>query len=78
MQVVIKTLRNIHLHALPHRWFKEFLKKLYSEYGDVVYLSHVWWLNRGRCLQKLCELHQQIVLFINDKQVPVPELSNYE
>lgn len=37
MQVVIKTVNNyIRSYALPHRQFKEFLKELDSEYGDVV------------------------------------------
>lgn len=78
MQVVIKTVNYIRSHALPHRQFKEFLKELDSEYGDVVYFSHVRWLSRGRCLQRFYELRQEIDLFMNDKQIPVPELRNDE
>lgn len=78
MQVVIKTVNYIRSHALPHRQFKEFLKELDSEYGDVVYFSQVRWLSRGRCLQRFYELREEIDLFMNDKQRPVPELRNDE
>jgi len=78
MQVVIKTVNYIRSHALPHRQFKEFLKELDSEYGDVVYFSHVRWLSRGKCLKRFYELRHEIDLFMNDKQKPVLELSNDE
>jgi len=45
MQVFIKTVNYIRSHELPHQQFKEFLKKLDSEYGEVVYFSHVRWLS---------------------------------
>jgi hypothetical protein len=78
LQVVIKTVNYIRSHALPHRQFKEFLKKLDSEYGDVVYINHVRWLSRGKCLKRFYELCHEIDLFMNDKQKPVLELSNDE
>ncbi|CAI6372283.1 unnamed protein product [Macrosiphum euphorbiae] len=78
MQVVIETVNYIRSHALPHRQFKEFLKELDSEYGDVVYFSHVRWLSRGKCLKRFYELRHEIDLFMNDKQKPVLELSNDE
>jgi hypothetical protein len=34
IQLVIKTVNFIQLHALPHQKFEEFLKELDSEYGD--------------------------------------------
>lgn len=49
-----------------------------SEYGDVVYFSHVRWLSRGKCLKRFYELRHEIDLFMNDKQKPVLELSNDE
>jgi len=65
MQVVIKTVNYIRSHALPHRQFKEFLKKLDLEYGVVVYFSHVRWLSRGKCLKRFYELRHEIDLFMN-------------
>lgn len=78
MQVVIKTVNYIRSHALSHRQFKEFLKELDSEYGDVVYFTKIRWLSRGRCLQRFYELREEIDLFMNDKQRSVPELKNDE
>lgn len=78
IHVVIKTVNYIRSHPPPHRQFKEFLKELDSEYGDVVYLSQVRRSSRGRCLQRLYELREEIDLFMNDKPRPVPELRNDE
>ena len=78
MHVVIKTVNYIPSHAPPHRQFKEFLKELDSEYGDVIYFSQVRWSSRGRCLQRFYELREEIDLFMNDKPRPVPELRNDE
>ena len=64
MQAVIKTVNYIRSHALSHRHFKEFLKVLYSKYGDV-YLGQVRWLSLVRCFMKrFYELQEEIDLFI--------------
>jgi len=74
MQVVIKTVNYIRSHALQHRRFKDYLKELDSEYGDVVYFSQVRWLSRGRCLRQFYELRNEIDLFMNNLKRPIPEL----
>lgn len=78
MNIVVKTVNYIRSHALSHRQFKEFLKELDSEYGDVVYFSRVRWLSRGSCLKRFYELREEIEMFMNDKGKPVEELKNDE
>ena len=51
MNVIIKIVNYIRSHAFQHRQFKEFLSKLSSEYGDIVYFINVRWLSCGKCLK---------------------------
>lgn len=76
MSVVIKVVNYIRAHALHHRQFKEFLTEISAEYGDVVYFSNVRWLSRGQCLARFYHLHNEIDMFMNEKQESIPELSN--
>lgn len=76
MEVVIKLTNFIRSHALHHRQFKEFLRQLSSEYGDVVYFTNVRWLSRGKCLERFFNLREEIDIFMNEKQQFISELSD--
>lgn len=49
MQIVVKTVNFISARGSNHRQFKEFLKNVDAEYGDIVYyFTEVRWLSRGQ------------------------------
>lgn len=76
MSVVVKTVNYIRNNALKHRKFKEFLKSIDSEYGDVIYFSEVRWLSRADCLKKFFELRHEINTFMCAESKNVVELTD--
>lgn len=62
--------------GLNSRQFKELLKKLESEYGDLVYYCEVRWLSRGNMLKRFYELRDEVKQFMETKGKPVTELSD--
>lgn len=76
MTVVVKTVNFIRARGLNHRQFKEFLSDIETEYTDVIYFSEVRWLSRGKVLHRFYCLREEIKVFMEMKEKPIPELSN--
>lgn len=65
---IIKVINFIKPRALNHREFKEFLKNLETEYGNVVFNTEVRWLSRGAMLNKrVYNLKTEIQLLLDMK-----------
>lgn len=75
---IIKVINFIKSRALNHREFKEFLKDLETEYGDVVFNTEVRWLSRGAMLKRVYNLKNEIQLFLDMKGYYFPHFSNKE
>lgn len=63
--VPIIKLINFYKVARVHREFKEFLKDLETEYGDVVFNTGVSWLSRGAMLKRVYNIKSEIQLFLD-------------
>ena len=75
---IIKLINFIKSHALNHREFKEFLKDLEAEYGDLVFNTEVRWLSRGKMLKRVYNLKSEIKTFLDIKKYDFPYFDNKE
>ena len=71
---LIKLINFLKSRELNHRQFKEFLKDLGSEYGDVIYNTEVRWLSRGAMLRRIYDLKKDIQLFVEMKPENMPRI----
>lgn len=77
---IINKIRGGH-HSLSHRKFKNFLKEVEADYGDLLLFTEVRWLSRGRSLERFFELRGEILEFLKldkspDCKIFVLHLSN--
>jgi hypothetical protein len=75
-RTVIETVNKIRANPLSHRKFRELLEEINSEYGDLIFYSHVRWLSRGKVLMRFFKLREEIDLFLITKDKQVIELSD--
>ncbi|KAI6648307.1 General transcription factor II-I repeat domain-containing protein 2-like [Oopsacas minuta] len=73
MKLIVDVVNFIRSKGVNHREFKEFLKDLDSDYGDVLYFTSVRWLSRGVVLKRVWELRDEISSFLASKDKKVPE-----
>lgn len=76
MKIVIKVVNIIRTAGLNHRQFREFLFSLESDYTDIPYFCETRWLSRGKTLERFFLLREEIIIFLEIKDKPVPELSH--
>uniref|UniRef100_A0A8D8SJW9 General transcription factor II-I repeat domain-containing protein 2B n=4 Tax=Cacopsylla melanoneura TaxID=428564 RepID=A0A8D8SJW9_9HEMI len=76
MKVVVKTVNFIKSKGLNHRDFQTFLEQMESEYGDVLYYSEVRWLSRGKMLDRVFQLKDEIKVFMSLKGKDILEFSD--
>ncbi|GFY35133.1 general transcription factor II-I repeat domain-containing protein 2A [Trichonephila clavipes] len=76
MKVVVKVINSIKNNPLKHRQFQEYLRKLESEYGDIIYYTEIRWLSRGNCLLRFWRLTEEIKTFVNNNGHNISELSD--
>lgn len=69
LDVVIKLVNSIRSRALNHRQFREFLDSLQSEYSDVLYYTEVRWLSAGRVFERVWDLKEEIISFMEEKEM---------
>jgi len=75
---IFKLINFIKSRALNHREFKDFLKELETEYGEVVFNTEVRWLSRGTMLKRVYNLKSEIQLFLDMKGYAFPHFGNKE
>lgn len=65
MEIVTKIINKIRggNNALNHRKFKSFMEEINAEYGDLILFTEVRWLSKGRCLERLYNLRNDVILF---------------
>ncbi|KAI4830515.1 hypothetical protein KUCAC02_002143 [Chaenocephalus aceratus] len=76
MHTVVSTINFIKSRGLNSRQFKELLRELESEYGDLIYLCEVRWLSLASMLARFYQLREEVKQFTEMKGKPVMELSD--
>ena len=66
---VVRVINFIRARGLNHRQFKRLLDAIESEYSDVLYHSEVRWLSLGNVLRRVWNLREEILLFLEMKQI---------
>lgn len=66
---IINRLRGGH-NALTHRKLVAFLAEISADYGDVIMFTEVRWLSRGKCLERLFNLRNEITTFLQSLAGP--------
>lgn len=67
-ELIINKLRGGH-HSLSHRKFVSFLKTKNALHNDLKMFTEVRWLSRGNCLNRLFELREEVVQFLEVEQM---------
>lgn len=75
MELVIKITNTIIARGLNHQQFKELLSEMESEYSDLLQYNRVRWLSRGDTLKRFSSCINEIKLFLDNKGVQYPELT---
>lgn len=65
---IINKIRGGH-HALTHRKFVNFLKSKNSAYNDLKMYTEVRWLSRGDCLNRLFNLREEVLQFLETENI---------
>ena len=76
MDLFVKTVNFIRSRGLNHRQFKSLLIDMDSEYGELLYYTEVRWPSRGKVLKRFLALRNEIALFMDTKNKPVPFLAD--
>ena len=67
LSITVKTVNYIKKNALHSRCFSALLNGLLSGHYQLLYHCEVRWLSKGRVLNRLFELRQQVYIFLSDK-----------
>lgn len=51
--------------SLQHRLFRTFLEEMSAEHKDLLLHNDVRWLSKGRVLERVCDLHGELVSFLS-------------
>ncbi|XP_077573515.1 general transcription factor II-I repeat domain-containing protein 2-like [Stigmatopora nigra] len=76
MDPVVKLVNFIRARGLNHRQFITFLEETDADHQDLLYQSRVRWLSLGKVLQRVWELKEEIISFLEliGKSEEFPEL----
>ena len=67
MSTVTQTVNFIRSKGLNHRQFQSFMREIDSEFADIPYHTEVRWLSRGKVLNRVFELSNEICQFMDSK-----------
>ncbi|XP_076044814.1 general transcription factor II-I repeat domain-containing protein 2-like [Oratosquilla oratoria] len=70
MSVVVKDVNSILSRSLNHHQFRVLMDEVNVHYNDLLYFCEVHWLSRGAMLSRLCDIQQDIVTFLRQKNLP--------
>ena len=70
MSIAIKTINYIKKNALHSRCFSALCDELVSGHLELLSRCEARWFSKGRFLNRLFELRQQVYIFLSDKHSP--------
>ena len=56
--------------SLQHRLFRALLEEMSAEHKDLLLHNDVRWLSKGRVLERVCDLRDELVSFLSSLQSP--------
>ena len=74
MSVVVKVVNSVLASSMNHHLFCAFLEEVDAHYGDLIYFCEVCWLSRGKMLERVFELHAELVDFLAECNLPSADL----
>ena len=78
MSFVTKTVNFIRSKGLRHRQFQDLLRSLEADFKDVPYYCEIRWLSRGKVLERIFKLKDEIQQFMEGKGNPIAEFNDAE
>jgi hypothetical protein len=76
--VVSEVVNSFRLKGMNHRQFKNFLRDVESECGNVLCDTEVLWLSRVRLLKRVYELKSEIELFLDIERKYFPHFCDHD
>ena len=73
LSIAVKTINYIKKNALHSRCFSALCEGLDSGHLQLLYHREARWLSKGRFLNRLFELRQQVCIFLSDKHSPLAD-----
>ena len=73
LSIAVKTINYIKKNALHSRCFSALCDGLDSGHLQLLYHCEVRWLSKGRVLNRLFELRQQVYIFLSNKRSPIAD-----
>lgn len=64
----MQTVSFIRVKGLNHQQFQSFMQEIDSEYANILYHKDVFWLSRGKVLNRAFEPHKEICQFMDSKE----------
>ena len=68
LTIVMECVNYVRNSALKHRIFKEVCNEMGSEFEVLLYYSKVWWLSRGKVLNRVFVLRVGLAVFLREHQ----------
>ena len=68
LKIVVEYVSYVQNNAMKHRIFKELCNEISSEFEVLLYYSDVWWLSRGKMLNRVFTLRVELAVLLREHQ----------
>ena len=68
LKIVVKYVNYVRNNAMKYRIFKELCNEMSSEFKVLLYYSNVWWLSRGKMLNRVFTLLVKLAVLLREHQ----------
>ena len=69
MKVFVKAVNFILSRALNNRQFQDLLTEINAQYNELLHFCEVRWLSRGKVLERVFDLREEIATFLEEKKL---------
>ena len=68
LKIVVEYVNYVQNNAMKHRIIKELYNEMSSEFEVFLYYSYVWWLSRGKMLNRVFTLRVKLAVLLREHQ----------
>ena len=68
LKIVVKYVNYVRNNAMKQRIFKELCNEISSIFAVLLYYSNVWWLSRGKTLNRVFTLRVELAMLLREHQ----------